>query len=340
MAVRSLLRLGAFLILLVPLSGAACNGESSFAIPSWDAGPPGTRHGVACRAWAKREANHEQACSDSIPIREQWNDVDQGLERLTLYCEVAGADPNVDFDESAVANCPSPSEGGAASPDCSNPGHLHLCLPPGKAPDGAPCLTSEACASGRCAPRYNGLDGEPPQFCGVCAPRRAVVPVCTANQTAVVQGDGGLGCMTLPAVGQPCGPPTFACRDRDTYCPMKETSGQKVCAPKAALGDPCSNGNDDPPCRGENLFCADVDGGQRCAALTPATYGAACTTSASGDEYACQGFGTCDYAGSGNCVPPAPDGAVCDDEQGLSCLWPAVCVNNHCLFPSLALCPK
>jgi len=295
------------------LLAAGCDGESSFAIPFVDAGAPGDRNAAVCAAWAEGLCAHENACSFLLT----WTDPAQCVQRETLRCELIASDRDVAFDPTRVTACSEPDAG-----DCSVP-YGSLCLDQGRGKVGAPCVWDDGCESGACDYGFDPVTGDP-AACGTCQ-LEPCGGACPSGQECILSDDAGAICGTVAGPGDPCTRP-----DNCTgfyYCAADGT-----CAPDAELGDPCGEGS--PPCAGGNLYC---DGTQHCSVIMAAPYGAACGIVGS-DTYVCAGSGTCDPT-SGECLPPAPDGDVCDDSQGLGCLPPARCILNHCVFPSFALCP-
>jgi hypothetical protein len=295
-----------------------CEGDSQFVIPPWDAGSVDTRHAAACAAWAQSVCDYETRCPP--PIRVRWGSLDQCQSRAVLACELVAGDPNVVFDDGAVAGCRYPQE-------CSTPVPLTMCLPPGRSPEGAPCLSHASCADGACnvSPTPNG--GHP--VCGTCL-RFVTCPLtCDAGDLCLPNRDGGLACTTLPAPGEAC---DVFCRS-DALC--MPADGGSVCVALGHLGDACGGSNGPPACAGVDTLCDDSG---HCSAYLPAAYGATCGVGSGGPSYECLAYGVCDSLGTGLCIPPAPDGALCDDQQGLGCLPPARCIEHHCLYPNVSYC--
>jgi hypothetical protein len=301
----------ALAVLAMSVLATGCDGESSFVIPPGDAGAPGSRYAVACSAWARRYCAILAGCPSVYPA---WAD-GQCVPRMTLECEVVASDPDVAFDPVAVATCPD-SEAGC-------PGLVRdLCLGPGRARVGAPCLVSEACETRACEYTYDELGRR--SSCGVCAP----VPcggACPTGQACTVGLDGGASCVRVAAAGEPC---TAADDCADFYC----APATKRCGARAQPGEPC-DGMNGPPCADPDTFC---DATAHCRRYVLEAYGEPCDTQGP-DHYLCAGMGTCDFTDN-VCVPPAADGQYCDDTQGLNCLDPARCIANRCVFPSLARC--
>jgi hypothetical protein len=103
------------------------------------------------------------------------------------------------------------------------------------------------------------------------------------------------------------------------------------------VGEACSSGPMGPVCLDPSTdsYC---DSTQHCSAFLPAGYGERCGATDAGAAYVCTAYGTCNPLGTSVCIPPAADGELCDDRQGLSCLPPARCTANHCIFPTVAWC--
>src|SRR5450432_2426852 len=180
---------------------AACTGEASFVLPAVDPGAPSGRYEAVCAGWARRECAYTDACNPGV--FGLWEDDDQCIARATLSCELDADDPDVPFDPALVESCMFPS-------DCSAPTGTvaadlpYLCLPPGKAPDGAPCASKNACQNGLCFPSSSG----PITACGTCRPPLRCD--CTPNQQCLVTRDDSK-CIDVPDAGEACGPPIFAC---------------------------------------------------------------------------------------------------------------------------------
>jgi hypothetical protein len=290
--------------------GEGCSGDWGFALGPLEAGAPDARYQGACSNWASQACTYAQLCFSRDYT---WSSPDQCVARATLQCELAAIDPNVAFDEARVANCKFPN-------DCSPP---PVCWPPGRAAAKASCLWSFDCASGICA----GADTVY-SVCGACVCGSG----CPSGQVCEVGPDGG-SCVTVTtqrAPGESCASSaecqSFACRPA--------TNGASVCAPFAAIGEPC--GGEFGVCddRATRTYC---DATGHCSPITPAGYGSACGLPADGGGTLamCTGFASCSQ---GACVPPAGDGQPCNPSGGIQCAWPAQCIAHRCIFPTLADC--
>jgi hypothetical protein len=315
------------LALGIAISGsgvAACTGEASFMLPSLDAGAPSGRYGTVCNAWATRECAYTDACQ--VSVFAQWESDAQCIARETLVCELQGDDPDVPFDPALVDACTLPADCSAPIGIVSAESASALCLPPGKAPNGAPCVWGSGCQSRVCIydSTTNGTAA-----CGTCEP-----PIrcdCSANQRCVLTGDV-VSCIDLPDAGDTCGAPLYACND--AKC-VAASDGGATCqvVPEGGVGAPCSTDPTGPDCffSGEApLYCDHTD---RCSAYVAATYGQPCT----GEGSVCVGDGWCDSENTGDCQPPAPDGEPCNDDVP-PCLPPSRCLAGACIFPTLATC--
>jgi hypothetical protein len=311
------------------LAMSACTGESSFALPTWDAMAPSSQFEGPCRSWAQALCAYEARCYD--PISLQWISSDQCIARETMDCELAASDPAIPFDPVAVAGCQYPTDCAAPPPG--------LCLPPGRVRVGGSCRWSDECVSGFCvlANAQCGSCQDIPPACDV---------TCPADQTCAREGDGGTQtCVAIPGIGQACPPPgalvgsiscvhAAACQITG-YGP--DGTGFGTCVPLASEGQPCSDSNGGPVCFDPSfpLFC---DNTQHCRAFRVASYLQPCGVDDAGALYECIGWGSCAYAAMPVCVPPAADGTFCDEQQGLRCLPPARCTGNRCLFPPTTPC--
>jgi len=188
--------------------------------------------------------------------------------------------------------------------DCASlsPG---LCLPPGKGANGAACLWDDACASGICLVSYSY---DLPAVCGFCFTPPSCSVTCDAGDACERDVDGGVRC-----VMQPPAPPV------------------------ASLGQACGQDAGEPTCEDPDVevYCDETD---HCRAFEPANYGQPCGATDAGAMYLCEAYGSCASLDTLTCVPPAADGALCDDLQGLSCLPPARCLANYCAFPNVSWC--
>jgi hypothetical protein len=285
---------------------AGCSGEWSFALPPIEAGEPDLQYEAPCRHWAQAFCDYEARCFQITA----WTDTGQCVARLALECELAVDDPHVVVDAALLAACELPS-------DCSSP--LPECWGPGTAATGAPCLYGQACRSGVC----EGA-GQQDSVCGICGCDLA----CPTGQACVLTGDGGSACLTVPAAaGQPCMAPTDCA---STVCVLSGGAAAGVCAAPGGVGDTCGSGQ--PVC-GVNLYC---DLTEHCVSLVWVGYGEPCGFPDGGGAAAlCLGEGTCL---ENTCQAPAADGEPCDAHQGTGCLWPAQCVAQRCVFPTVADC--
>jgi hypothetical protein len=300
----------------------ACTGESSFYLPAVDAGSLDTQYAGACASWAKAVCARESFCDETDPV--QWTSPEQCVARSTLICEVIATDPNVAFDANKIANC-------TYSMDCSTPARdLPIdCLSPGRSPPGAACVFHEACSSGFCDSTIS--------VCGVCAGEPTP---CGCSDGAVCTGvnpDGGAMCEDASAVGGAC---MFPLQCTASYCSLG-SDGRGTCVPFAGLGELCGDGEGaaigrvGTPCAGVNTYC---DATLHCSIIEGVGYMDPCGTPGDGGPLLeCAGYGTCDPSTS-TCIPPAPDGEVCDETQGLGCTPPAECIDDRCLYPSVKYC--
>jgi hypothetical protein len=301
---------------------SACTGESSFALPAWDAMAPSTDFQGPCTSWAQSKCAYEARCYD--PIGMQWISSDQCVARETINCELAASDPAIPFDPAAVAGCQYPTDCGAP------PG---FCLDAGKLPVRATCQSSYECATGFC-------DFTNAQCGGRCQDLPLGCEVqCPAGQTCALEADASVQtCVPVPAIGEPCPAPgllagSIPCVQGAT-CAITG-NGTGTCVPLAgedascSLTDPAGAVCFEP---GLPLFC---DSTQHCRQYRVASYLQPCGLDEAGDYYQCIGWGSCAYTATPVCVPPAADGMLCDVQQGLYCLPPANCIGNRCLFPSV-----
>ena len=312
----------ALVLVLTALASTRCDGESSFAIPAWDAGFPSAQFADACSNWAESLCSYEDRCGTSIFARLEHG---QCVARNVLTCELVASDPNASFDPDAVSSCLYPS-------DCSAPDPAvgRICLLAGKAPVGATCVRSIDCQTLYCERSFDEATGVS-STCGVCA--KLCDPPCQGTNSCLLHSDGGLTCEQVPTIGQACSYPLALCSNG--YCRGVTAQSPGVCTAWARFGEACGDGTTAPLCGDADSYCDQTS--QRCQSFQPASYGASCESTTTA-LYECSGYGSCDTAQTGTCIPPAPDGALCDVNQGLRCLPPATCIANHCLLPSLADC--
>ena len=299
----------------------ACTGESSFFLPPVDAGKIDTDAASVCASWANAVCAREALCQGTDPV--EWTSYDQCNQRSTLVCEVIATDPNVVFDAQEIGQC-------QYSTNCSTPARdLPVdCLPPGRSPPGATCVFHEACATQQCD-LSTGI-------CGVCAPKPRPCGCPSGNVCVGFEEDGGDKCGKIVPIGQVCDVQDVCAG----YCAFG-ADGIGSCVALAGLGDSCGDGigaapgREGTPCAGANVYC---DVTLHCSLIEGVPYGSPCGTPPDGGPYMeCDGYGTCDPSSS-ICIPPAPDGEVCDESQGLGCTLPAECIGSRCLYPSLAYC--
>jgi len=309
----------------------ACTGEASFMLPSVDAGAPSARYGAVCGAWARRACAYAGSCGNPLV---GWEDNGQCVERETLSCELQADDPDVPFDPALVAGCTFPASCLYSAGVTGPPYALPLCLPPGKAPTGAPCVWNSGCQSGECDYAY--VPGGTKASCGTCEP--ALKCACAITQECVFADGGDVACVTLPDAGEACGAPLFACNDAECVTSADAADGMCMTVPAAGIGSPCTTGPAGPTCfsTASALYC---DSTEHCSAYAPAAYGDPCALSTGGEGNVCVGAGWCDSTGTGICQPPSPDGAPCEGTT-LPCLPPARCLSGACTFPSLASCSR
>lgn len=338
------MRTSAFaLVVAVPFASLApaCEGESSFVIPVADAGAPDGRNESACTAWARVLCAYDAGCATVAAF--YWTDAAQCVARTTLRCELLAADPHVAFDPTMLASC---REGGAG--DCADPFGKD-CFGPGREANGAACVWAEDCQSGQCIVAVDLTTGYTPP-CGVCQPLpcngscpsgqqcrsvdggSACIPDpcdggCSGGLQCHESNDGGASCIVLAGLGEPC--------SADSDCELVYYCGpSSTCSPVSHIGDACMSGPAGPPCVDPDSYCDGIGGAPGvCRSVLNVPYGGACD----GVDKVCAGAGACDPT-DGQCLPPASDGDVCDELQGLGCLPPARCIQHRCVFPSFAFC--
>jgi len=330
----------AFALVVVPVLAAwasACEGESSFVIPVEDAGAPDGRYEATCTEFAKTLCARAFACNP--PVAFTWTDVPQCVARNTLHCELIASDPDVIFDPQQLQTCIEADAG-----ECPSSYGID-CFGAGRAPNGATCVWAEACQSGNCVVTIDVTAGyESP--CGVCRP----LPcngACPDGQQCSTSPDGGSSCIPMPCGGCPAGQRCFGPVDGGATCTPPLGPGQActrdadcedffycgpdgTCSAVARIGDACGGAAMGRPCGDADAYC---DAKGQCSEVASLPYGASCDQI----ESVCAGAGTCDPTDS-QCLPPASDGDVCEDFQGLECLPPARCIANRCLFPGVGLC--
>jgi hypothetical protein len=201
-------------------------------------------------------------------------------------------------------------------------------------------MAGSACAGNlQCAGANSYCNVPANQACGVCATRAAAGATCSASsdcQSGLVcgmaTGQAMGSCVTPGAAGATCDSPhpcqsAFAC-----------VGG--TCSPRVGAGAACdaSAQNCDTI---KGLYCSSS---RVCATIATAGAGGACGitgTTAAPTLTACTAGGTCKLPmGSlaGTCQAPAMDGAMCDPNNGPSCITPAVCTNGVCKVPDPTAC--
>ncbi len=311
---------------------AGCSGEESFLLPPPDAGLPATPYAAACAGWAQRECAYESGCG--VSINWQWEDNAQCVQRRTITCELEANDPDVSFDPARVDGCQFPAACADVYGTAGEPESPYLCLAPGHAANGDPCVWNDDCQSEQCW--YSYLATGVMSSCGKCQP--LVKCDCDAGQECVYDlNDGGVACLTLPELGEACSADTSCAEGACVPSGADDGSGTCTTVPFAGFGEPCGVSAVGPLCVGPGAFCNTTT--LLCDTFQTASYGQPCAgPDAPGPGAICTGGATCDTEITGNCIPPAPDGALCDYAQGLYCLAPAECIGSTCVFPTHATC--
>ena len=302
MAVSCRIHLSQLLSIAGVLGMPGCSGEESFALPPPALLAPSTRYQGACRAWAVANCVYQERCPDPLL---RWESTPQCIERTTLSCELMTSDPGVSFSEDLLRGCTFPIDCAAPPPNCWLQGTTAA---------GKSCLWDEACHSGRCFGGASALG-----ICGYCV---CDMP-CPSGQECRLTPSGSKCLHSMIAPGKPC----ISSNECQSGACLQAADGVVACAFYSQSGDPCADGKPlcDPSAICVNGVCQVTDWvgfGDRC------DWDPAFPTGAR-----CSGFGSCL---DGGCVPPAGDGMPCN--QGADCAWPAECIDNQCVFPSVADC--
>lgn len=317
----------------------ACGARSSLVDPDDDdAGRPGNAAGAAksaCDTFAEAYCAKLLACD---PLQHgfgvnfgsfSFRDAAQCRERLALSCTETAKLPGVSgFDASARA-CAEKLNGGQCGdlPRLRPFAWIGLCgFAGGQLATDAPCREPLQCASGSCS---GSLDA-----CGQCEATVADGTPCGVDKQARCREGSSCRqgvCTRFPTRGEACasqGPPCLDGFDCDAgictsfYAPTGPCGGT---ACSAANGSYCSRGTDCVP-----LKVAPPDGG--CGNVSGASTDVPIMCPA---EQGCVGQN--DF-GSGRCRTKVREAEPCDDFEGPSCLYPAVCVAKRCVLPTT--CPS
>jgi hypothetical protein len=319
------------LVLAIVLGTSSCSGESSFPIPP-SAGAVDVRFADVCTAWANAACAFADRCPE---LATAWASHDQCVWRTTLECELVSADPNVDFDTTALRAC------AARDPPCAAGfPSLTECLPPGGLPDQSPCAWSASCHGKACGRRYSDKTGMY-AMCGTCGSATPPCSVtCPYRYMCIVDNDGGPTCRPPVALGESCESANCQSGTCDAI--------SRVCVASPAIGASCSSSLCssciNTLCTAPNTFC---DATGHCAAQQAVPYGGKCDSTGS----VCVGGSSCIDACDGGtacaraCQGPIPDGFPCDLPDGalnafVYCFYPARCRDNQCLYPNPALCSR
>lgn len=259
-----------------------------------------------------------------------FRDAAQCRERLALSCSETAKLPGIaSFDSSATA-CAEKLDAAPCGdlPPLRPFRWIELCgFAAGQLATGAACREPLQCASGRCSGS--------PDACGQCEATVADGGACGVDQSARCrEGSTCLrgACTRLPKTGAACassGPPCIDGSDCEGgFCtsPYASTGPCGGTACSAATGSYCSRGTDCVPLKvaPPNGSCGNVEG-----ASTPVPV--MCPA-----EQGCVGQN--DF-GSGQCQTKVREGEACNDFEGPSCLYPAICVAKRCVIPAACTLP-
>lgn len=289
-----------WLVLACLLLVPGCSGEESFALPPAVLVDPSMGHEGACRTWAVSNCNYQERCQGGLY---RWESPSQCIERTLLSCELMTTDPGVSFTDDLLQGCTFPIDCAMPPPDCWGQGTTGV---------GKPCLWNEACHSGHCF----GGESSSLGICGIC-----VCDIqCPAGEGCLLNASGGTCVPLKVGPGAPC----VSSRD----CQTGVCAQGMVCAQFGQIGDSC--GTQGEPLCAANLVCDPNT--LQCNFTTLVAFGDPCSEDG-GPLRDCKGFASCV---GGKCVPPVDDGQPCI--QGSSCAWPAECVGNQCILPTIADC--
>lgn len=322
----------AFLLVSGLVALGACSSEQS---------TPGS----ACAAYAQAYRSYVSRCSTSSTVPdERWTEIEQ---RYTQACSATLSLPGTKLDAAVVDKCAAALQ----TASCGASTLAECQAPPGTLAEGAPCTTSDQCASTYCNTTASATG------CGTCGKTVAVGGSCTGGErcvrgssclsgtcTAPTYGAAGAACdstkglyctaglycdatgktcKALPAAGEAC--PGYVCATG-----LNCDATTKLCyAPTTVgAGQPCG-GTTKNVC-GNGLVCKSGV----CAIITWVKPGQDC--SAAGSQCL---HGSCGLT-TKVCPPVLADGAACDTlkpEAGI-CNDLASCIGGKCLLNGTNRC--
>ena len=190
----------------------------------------------------------------------------------------------------------------------------------GRRPDGATCASADQCQGGRCT-------SPSATTCGTCA--RESGPGGPCDKDADCKQTPTTAVCTSAKVCRPVGAPGMPCAEDQPCNALSYCAPSGRCLPRKGAGATCADAEECDVTRG-------VTCNKRLGTCVRFTIGSRCVANPDGTYQYCGGSAFCQS--SGECLPPAADGAACDDENGPLCLWPAVCVEHVCRTPSVPAC--
>jgi hypothetical protein len=259
-----------------------------------------------CEQYADAVAQIELRCS-RIAVELSYGTTENHRARLRVDCNLVDL-PGVKWPVQPFAPCAA----ALANLPCAD---WHDEMVPAACVTGGEFGAGAACGAGaQCQTRFCGEVGT--NGCGRCGPRPALGAPC--------QGfcDDGLLCTGQGTCARP-GAAGAACNPAQP-CKQSLACLGGTCQARLGLGAPCTAIDDCNLVAG--IVCNTNQG--VCVSFTT---GNQCGVRQDGSVVACSGGGFCNNANN-SCIPPAADGAACNQDAGPRCLPPAVC-NGTCQLP-------
>lgn len=324
----------AFLLVSGLVALGACSSEQS---------TPGS----ACAAYAQAYRSYVSRCSTSsgsVPD-ERWAEFEQ---RYAQACTATLSLPGTKVDTALIDRCSAAMQtaacGASAMKDCE--------APPGTLAEGAPCTTSEQCASTYC--RVAGSTSG----CGTCANTTPIGGPCGTTSNRCVRGatcvSGTCTATSYGGAGAACDSAKGLYCDAGLYC----EATAKTCKALPVAGEACATSGcaTGLNCDATTKLCyapTTVGAGQPCGGTTKNVCGnglqcksgvcAIITWVKPGQDCSAAGsqclHGSCGLT-TKVCPPVLADGAACDTlkpEAGI-CNDLASCIGGKCLLNNTNRC--
>ena len=239
------------------------------------------------------------------------------------------------YNGAAAGKCLTATRQGLAAVACTGSAQVTVRTDPscaeifkGTLAEGAACSRAEQCLSASCS--ISTCDGTPQCCVGTCAPATTPVPIggdCSDSASQCVVGSlcrlTTHVCVAEPGIGQPCDVST------GEFCELGFACVSGVCGRLPAEGEACSSG-----CDAIGNFCDPAT--SKCAPKI--ALGGPCSPSGPGDS--CVDYAFCDSS-SATCVARPKAGEACGSSVQGTCLLSLMCTTaGTCALPEPGpVCP-